>query len=153
LSALQMLDVSDTSVSDLAPLTRLPHLNNINLANSNVADLSPLTGLTRLLTLNVSKTRVTDLTPLLAFIRSGLPVKWGSASWEGTGIYVGDCPLTNPPPEIVAQGNDAILNCFAEQERGEVDHLYEAKMLILGEGGAGKTSLLRRLYQPAAELP
>ena len=36
---------------------------------------------------------------------------------------------------------------------GGVDHLYEAKMLILGEGGAGKTSLLRRLYQPTLPLP
>jgi GTPase SAR1 family protein len=26
-------------------------------------------------------------------------------------------------------------------------------MLILGEGGAGKTSLLRRLYQPDQPLP
>lgn len=34
-----------------------------------------------------------------------------------------------------------------------MDHLYEAKMLILGEGGAGKTSLLRRLYQPGWPLP
>ena len=31
---------------------------------------------------------------------------------EGNGIYVEDCPLTNPPPEIVKQGNDAILNYF-----------------------------------------
>jgi GTPase SAR1 family protein len=77
----------------------------------------------------------------------------GLGELGGYGHICGRLPVTNPPPEIVAQGNDAILNCFAEQERGEVDHLYEAKMLILGEGGAGKTSLLRRLYQPAAELP
>ena len=51
------------------------------------------------------------------------------------------------------QGNDAILNYFRERALGEVDHLYEAKMLILGEGGAGKTSLLRRLYQPDQPLP
>ena len=51
------------------------------------------------------------------------------------------------------QGNDAILNYFAEREQGGVDHFYEAKMLILGEGGAGKTSLLRRLYQPGQPLP
>jgi internalin A len=53
----------------------------------------------------------------------------------------------------VKQGNDAILNYFRERALGEVDHLYEAKMLILGEGGAGKTSLLRRLYQPGQPLP
>ena len=51
------------------------------------------------------------------------------------------------------QGNEAILNYFAERGKGEVDHLYEAKMLIVGEGGAGKTSLLRRLYKPDEELP
>ncbi len=40
-----------------------------------------------------------------------------------------------------------------ERDAGEIDHLYEAKMLILGEGGAGKTSLLRRLYKPNQPLP
>ena len=81
-------------------------------------------------------------------------MKWDSSLLgEGDGIYVEDCPLTNPPPEIVQQGNEAILNYFAERARGEVDHLYEAKMLILGEGGAGKTSLLRRLYQPEQPMP
>ena len=80
-------------------------------------------------------------------------MRWSSETWRGHGIYVQDCPLTNPPPEIVNQGNDAILNYFRERALGEVDHLYEAKMLILGEGGAGKTSLLRRLYQPDQPLP
>ncbi len=47
----------------------------------------------------------------------------------------------------------AILNYFSEIERGVVDNLYEAKMLILGEGSAGKTSLLRRLYKPDLALP
>ena len=42
---------------------------------------------------------------------------------------------------------------FVSGRLGGVDHLYEAKMLILGEGGAGKTSLLRRLYQPDQPLP
>jgi internalin A len=53
----------------------------------------------------------------------------------------------------VQQGNDAILNYFGERAAGAVDRIYEAKMLILGEGGAGKTSLLRRLYQRDLPLP
>ncbi len=88
-------------------------------------------------------------------IRRGCPVEWdiGEGGVDRPGLYVADCPLTNPPPEIVKQGNDAILNYFRERAVGGVDHLYEAKMLILGEGGAGKTSLLRRLYQPDQPLP
>jgi GTPase SAR1 family protein len=120
---------------------------------TRVADLTPLVGLSALQRLHVSTTQVSDLSPLTALIRRGLPVKWSSNIAEGIGIYVENCPLTNPPPEIVKQGNEAILNYFAERAAAPVDHLYEAKMLILGEGGAGKTSLLRRLYQPGQPLP
>ncbi len=62
-------------------------------------------------------------------------------------------PFNQPPAEVVKQGNAAILNYFREKETQGVDHLYEAKMLIIGEGGAGKTSLLRRLYQTDKPLP
>jgi hypothetical protein len=71
----------------------------------------------------------------------------------GPGIYVKDCPITNPPMEIVQRGNEAILNFFAERSKSGTDQLYEAKMLIVGDGGAGKTSLLRRLYQPNQPMP
>ena len=86
-------------------------------------------------------------------IDRGIPVRWSSYTWEGDGIYVKDCPLVNPPVEIVNQGHAAVLNYFQEREAGDLEHLYEAKMLIVGAGGAGKTSLLRRLYQPDQPLP
>src|SRR5437773_10752444 len=103
--------------------------------------------------LDVSHTQVIDLSVLVPMITPACPVHWASKALRGPGIYVEGCPLTNPPPEIVKQGNDAILNYFRERALGGVDHLYEAKMLILGEAGAGKTSLLRRLYQPDQPLP
>jgi internalin A len=153
LSALQMLFVYDTQVSDLAPLAGLSALLNLEVAKTQVADLAPLAGLSVLRNLDVSNTPVTDLSPLIDLIQQGRPVYWSSESWRDGGIHVEDCPLTNPPPEIVKQGNAAILNYFRERAVAGVDHLYEAKMLILGEGGAGKTSLLRRLYQPDQPMP
>jgi len=119
-----------------------------------VANLSPLSGLANLQRLSVSLTPVTDLSPLLELIKNDLQVRWSWDSWvvDG-GIFVKDCPLTNPPAEIVKQGNAAILNFFNETAVQGTDHLYEAKMLLIGEGGAGKTSLLRRLYQTEKPLP
>ena len=151
LSSLATLHVSSTKVSDLSPLVGLSSLATLDLYSTKVSDLSPLVGLSSLARLDVGGTKVSDLTPLVARIRDGWQVKWGSSS--GVGVYVKDCPLTTPPPEIVKQGHDAVLNYFRERELGEVDHLYEAKLLILGEGRAGKTSLLRRLYQPDQPLP
>src|SRR5271166_2561947 len=153
LSALQDLDFSETKVTDLAPLASLLALQKLVVSKTRVADLKPLTNTFNLRELDVSNTQVKDLSPVLGLIRRGHPVGLSSVRWESGGIYVQDCPLTNPPREIAEQGNDAILNYFREREAGGVDHLYEAKMLIVGEGGSGKTSLLRRLYQPHEPLP
>lgn len=154
LTELQSLSCGWTQVDDLTPLAGLTELQSLDCSRTQVNDLTPLAGMTALRRLSCAGTKVSDLLPLIHRIGGDLPVKWSSPSWEGDGIYVEDCPLTNPPAEIVAQGNAAILNYFAERAKGPTDHLYEAKMLVLGEGGSGKSSLIRRLYHPELkELP
>ena len=57
-----------------------------------------------------------------------------------------------PPPEIAAQGLDAIKRYWAQERDAGVDYLAEAKLLIVGESGAGKTSLAKKILDPAYEL-
>ena len=52
-------------------------------------------------------------------------------------------PLTSPPPEIVEQGVQAILSYLRELARETQQ--WVSKMLVVGQGGVGKTSLLRAL--------
>jgi GTPase SAR1 family protein len=150
---MRQLDISDTQVSDLSPLAGLEPLERLLAPGTQVSDLSPLKGLWRLRELDLSATQVSDLAPLLRHIGRGIPVKWEEFEFGSEGICLAGCLLTSPPPEIVKQGYEAMLNYFEERAAGAVDHLYEAKLLILGEGRAGKTSLLRRLYQPDKPLP
>jgi len=64
-----------------------------------------------------------------------------------------DLQLSSPPQKIAEQGIDAIRNYFASLEDAkDVDYLYEAKMVLVGRGFAGKTSLVRRLTNPEHEL-
>ncbi len=100
----------------------------------------------------MTRSPATDLSPLAERILAGWPVHWGYGS-SGDGIYVRGCPLVHPSVEIASQGPEAVRNYFREIAEQGVDRLYEAKVLILGEGGAGKTSLLRRLYQTDRPLP
>lgn len=137
---------------DLSPLSELIDLEVLNCSATQVKDLSPLSGLKKLQYINCSSTQVSDLSPLIHLIKKGMPVKWEKNS-TGNGIFVQDCPLTNPPQEVVKQGNHAILNYFAEKERVGTEKSLEAKVVLIGEGQAGKTSLRTRLLTPGEALP
>ncbi len=152
LTALRTLDISSTKITSLTPLSGLNALQTLNVRNTEILDLTPLAGLPVLQTLDVVDTLVSDLSPLQALICQTCPVTINYGFWGGSS-FSEECPITTPPIEILKQGTAAIVNYFRERAAGEVDHLFEAKMLILGEGGAGKTSLLRRLYQTDQPMP
>jgi Leucine-rich repeat (LRR) protein len=61
-------------------------------------------------------------------------------------------PLQTPPPEVVDKGLEAVLNYFRQIEDKGQDFLYEAKLLIVGEPGAGKTSFANKIQNPAYQL-
>lgn len=54
-------------------------------------------------------------------------------------------PLIDPPMEVVSNGIEAIKQYFHQIEKEGIDHLFEAKLLIVGEAGAGKTTLAKKI--------
>ncbi len=57
-----------------------------------------------------------------------------------------DNPLIFPPVEIVNQGISAVMDYLKKMDDGG-QTLYEGKLLVVGQGGVGKTCLIRRLIQ------
>ncbi len=148
---LLFLDLSSNELSVLQLTGDLPQLRYLFLQDGNkVSDLSFLAKAPVLETLNVSGNAITDISPLRHLLGKGIEFKWKN---EGNGVLLEECPLTTPPPEMVKEGNAAILNYFQEQDAQGTESIYETKLLIVGEGGAGKTSLCRRLLDGNADLP
>jgi hypothetical protein len=58
--------------------------------------------------------------------------------------------LLTPPPEVVSRGTEAVLSFLQELSREHVFR-YEAKLILIGEAGTGKSSLLRALHGKAFE--
>jgi small GTP-binding protein len=154
LTQLTSLDLSENQIGaeGAAALAVLTQLTRLDLSNNPVVTTTPFATLKRLISLNLRETKVQDLSPLQPLLERGLEAKWQDYEFEN-GINVYNCPLIHPPPEIVQQGQAAVLNYLREIEAQGEDHLYEAKVLILGDGGAGKTTLLRRLYKTDQPMP
>jgi len=146
------LNISNTKVKDLTPLKDWQNLRQLYASSSQITDLVLLKELHNLQQIDLCNTQVSDLSPLLPLIKKGIPVKWENFKLIN-GIYVVNCPLTIPPPEIAQKGNAAVFRYFEQLEKEGTDQIYEAKLLLIGEGGAGKTSLCRKLFDPNAELP
>jgi internalin A len=72
----------------------------------------------------------------------GKDIKWES---RGEGIFLEGNPLEIPPVEIVEQGNEAIRNYFNELKKEKTVRFLESKLLIVGNGEVGKTSLMKKL--------
>ena len=63
-----------------------------------------------------------------------------------------DNPIESPPAEVAKRGLDAIRDYWRQRADAGVDYLCEAKLIILGEAGAGKTSLARKIENPKFKL-
>ena len=61
--------------------------------------------------------------------------------------------LRKPPKEIVYRGLDAVKNYYRSlDETASTSFLYEAKMVVVGRGFSGKTTLVRKLTVPNYQI-
>ncbi|WP_339137475.1 MAG: COR domain-containing protein [Candidatus Electrothrix sp. GW3-4] len=134
LTTLIHLDLSDNRFEELPKeILRLTGLSNLDLRGNRLQELpQEITQLTNLNTLDLSDNQL-----------SGLPARIVELTSLDS-LYLEDNPLTSPPLEVGRLGFPAVQQYFASLER-ESQILDEVRVLVLGEGGSGKTSLTRCL--------
>lgn len=112
----------------------LPALALLDLSrNEKLSDITLNSGLPNLKYLYLTGCDLIDLSIFSRYFTS-----------EGFDFHIAKNEnLKTPPPEIVSQGKEAVVNYFKSLE-GETKSLNEIKVILVGEGKAGKTSLLKR---------
>jgi internalin A len=150
LKGLTSLDLRDNYLSDVSFLKELKGLTSLDLRNNSLSDVSFIKELKGLKDISLANNKIKEFPVWLA--EKGLKIKIDS-EYESICINLYGNPLTKPPIQVVNQGNEAILKYFKDMEYEGQDHIYEAKLLILGEPGAGKTSFARKIQNVTADLP
>ena len=137
---LNYLDLRNNQISDISFLEKFTNLNYLDLSKNQINDISFLQKLTNLNSLNLKENQISDIKPLLSLFRKGLEIDIEGYDFEAI-INLKENPITNPPIEIVKQGREAIIEYF----EGNLRPLNECKLIFVGDGGVGKTSLMRRV--------
>ena len=129
------LDLSLNQLTALPPeLFQLRYLTWLNLSGNQLNSLpSAISKLTNLTWLDLSGNQLNSL-PLEICKLPNLET-----------LRLGDNPLCCPPLEICNKGIEAMRQYFAELNSG-TQLLNEVKILMVGDGEAGKTSLVKRLF-------
>jgi internalin A len=154
LVSLKRLSLANNHLNDITFLSTLINLEWLSLHNNNISDLTPLMSLGKLQKLDLSSNEIRDIRPIVFLLENGLSVSLDFfTSINNYTINLAENELSNPPIEIVQQGNKAILGFFEDIRKDGQDQIFEAKLIIIGEGGAGKTTLCRKLLNPEAPLP
>jgi internalin A len=138
LTNLTMLNLSKNQLSSLPDqMGNLTELTSLWLDNNQLTTLPDwlenLTNLTRFTLHNNQLTTLPGWLPKLSEIDP---------------ITVSGNPLVSPPPEITAGGLKSIFAFIEARNQGSAQQ-WVSKLLIVGEGGVGKTSLLRALLDDA----
>ncbi|MFN6502109.1 MAG: COR domain-containing protein [Nostoc sp. DedQUE01] len=156
LTNLQSLDLYNNQLSSLpAEIGQLTNLQTLHLSRNQLSSLPAEFGqLTNLQTLHLSRNQLKSLPAEIGQLTnlqilhlsrnqmSSLPVKIRQLT-NLRQLELSNNLLEPLPPEIESKGLKAILNFYGQQQ--ETDRLYEAKLLIVGEGGAGKTTLAKKI--------
>ena len=171
LTQVTRLWLSDNELTDVTPLAGLIQVMTLWLSDNQLTDVTPLVGLTQMTELNLSNNYLTDVTPLAdvtqvkrlelqhnhisslpgGFLERDCEIVWKD-EYISDGINLFDNPLTTPPPEIVKRGKKAIREYFQQQREAGQDVLYEAKLLLVGEPGAGKTTFAQKMLNAVYQL-
>jgi GTPase SAR1 family protein len=123
-------------ISDLSPLQHLTQLTQLYLLNNQISDLSPLQHLTQLTRLDLRSNKISQIT--LDFLNC-FP--------ELTTLQLDGNPIQNIPREIFDKQKTNVLpevRHYLEGVAKASSQVYQAKIILIGNGRVGKTCLVKR---------
>ena len=145
LNQLTFLDLWDNQITDISFLQGLSKLTYLDLSENQITDISFLHGLKKLTLLNLWDNKITEVPETIMELGLELDVETREARYRDKKIFLLGNPIEKPPVEIIKKGTAAVKAYFKSLKEEEKQALKEVKVLLVGDGGAGKTSLVKQL--------
>ena len=142
LHMLRILDLRNNQLEILPEaITRLQNLSKLDLSRNWLTSLpESIVQLQNLTELDLRNNELTNLPASITRLQNliSLDLRYNY--------------LSSPPQEVAEAGIQSIRQYFRQLVEQGQEKLYEAKLLILGEGGAGKTTLAKKIVDKNYQL-
>lgn len=147
---LNHLELSVNFIQDISPLQFLENLSYLNLSNNEIELCGCLKDLKKINTLNLRSNKISNVQSILSLLKMNISL---SKNDNNKGLQIKDNPIEIPPNHILELGDDAVLNWYEQINDQGTHNLYEARIIIVGESGAGKTTLYKKLEDEKIVVP
>lgn len=150
---LKTLLLGYNEITSIPPeIARLEHLQDLNLGVNKITEIpEALKQLKKLETLDLCSNNIKNV-PAFLFSLGKIEQVFLKSGWSQGSLYLDLNPIETPPLEVLSQGMGAVRNYFAELGDAQSQNLFEAKLIIVGEPGAGKTTLCKKLLDANYQL-
>jgi internalin A len=147
LTFLEKLFAGSCQIKDIHFLKDLTNLSTLHLPDNEITDIDNLKNLTNLINLNLQNNNIKEIPSWITSLKATF--EWND-ELSPEGIALTDNPIITPPIEIVIQGKEAIRIWYEGNKRT----INETKVLLVGHGDVGKTSLVSCLKgeKPNADI-
>ncbi|MCU0470795.1 MAG: leucine-rich repeat domain-containing protein [Arcicella sp.] len=160
ITSLKILNLSSNRVSNVNYLEKLTNLQYIDLSSNQISDVNSfnihaIEKLKDLKNLNLINNQIRDIQFLVPLLRRGFEIDLFEDKniTQLHKIGLKDNYIIAPPFEIIVRGSKAVINWFGERDKQGEETVYEAKLMIIGDAGSGKTSLSTKIKNLKAPLP
>jgi hypothetical protein len=131
-------------VADISFLSELKSLLNVNLRGNLIQDISPLSLNPNISEINLDDNEITEI-PRELFSAERIINVIGEDLEVPNSISIERNPLTSPPWSVIDLGMPAVYAYFDNKEKHGARPLNEGRIIFIGDGSAGKTSLMNRI--------
>jgi hypothetical protein len=132
-SSLIVANFASNEISDLSPLSGLPHLAGVYLSDNAVADVSPLTGMVTMRQIHLADNPITEIGPLATLDSLQQVVLTGTQVTDFSPLY--DLPLLT----------DVNFSGMHLADIGFMSHLVRLRICVLSFNSITSTQPLRNL--------
>ncbi|MBC6698097.1 COR domain-containing protein [Hymenobacter puniceus] len=149
--SLEEISLTENSVTSLAKLLDLPKIKLVDAEDNEISDINHLSGARADIVFDLAENKIKEIP-----VEVAEKYDWLSSVMRryarGSKLIIRGNPLVFPPSSVIALGKESVHNYYDTVGKFGSAPISEGRIIVIGDGSAGKSSLIERLLHDNFEL-